>query len=51
MTLRVSDAYEKGDIELNTLQNGYLNIASGQSSYFGKRSWKWVFSGNKIASV
>jgi len=27
MTLRVSDAYEKGDIELNTLQNAYLTIA------------------------
>jgi 3-hydroxyacyl-CoA dehydrogenase len=26
MTLRVSDAYEKGDIELNTLQNAYLTI-------------------------
>lgn len=26
MTLRVSDAYEKGDIEFNTLQNAYLNI-------------------------
>lgn len=27
MTLRASDAYEKGDIELNTLQNAYMNIA------------------------
>jgi 3-hydroxyacyl-CoA dehydrogenase len=27
MTLRASDAYEKGDIELNTLQNYYMNIA------------------------
>lgn len=27
MTLRASDAYEKGDIELNTLQNSYMNIA------------------------
>lgn len=27
MTLRASDAYEKGDIELNTLQNHYMNIA------------------------
>jgi 3-hydroxyacyl-CoA dehydrogenase len=26
MTLRASDAYEKGDIELNTLQNAYLTI-------------------------
>jgi 3-hydroxyacyl-CoA dehydrogenase len=26
MTLRVSDAYEKGDVELNTLQNAYLTI-------------------------
>lgn len=27
LTLRASDAYEKGDIELNTLQNAYMNIA------------------------
>lgn len=27
MTLRASDAFEKGDIELNTLQNYYMNIA------------------------
>lgn len=27
LTLRSSDAYEKGDIELNTLQNAYMNIA------------------------
>ncbi len=30
MTLRASDAYEKGDIELNTLQNTYMNIAMGK---------------------
>ncbi|MES2558122.1 MAG: 3-hydroxyacyl-CoA dehydrogenase/enoyl-CoA hydratase family protein [Bacteroidota bacterium] len=27
LTLRASDAFEKGDIELNTLQNAYMNIA------------------------
>ncbi len=27
MTLRASAAYEKGDVELNTLQNYYMNIA------------------------
>lgn len=27
MTLRVADAFEKGDVELNTLQNYYMNIA------------------------
>lgn len=27
MTLRASDAFEKGDIELNTLQNAYMQIA------------------------
>ncbi|WMJ72250.1 3-hydroxyacyl-CoA dehydrogenase NAD-binding domain-containing protein [Cytophagaceae bacterium ABcell3] len=26
MTLRVSDAYEEGDLQLNTLKNAYLNI-------------------------
>ena len=27
MTLRVSDAYQEGDIQLNALRNAYLNIA------------------------
>ncbi|MBP9187766.1 MAG: 3-hydroxyacyl-CoA dehydrogenase/enoyl-CoA hydratase family protein, partial [Bacteroidia bacterium] len=27
LTLRASDHYQKGDIELNTLQNAYMNIA------------------------
>ncbi|MDZ4666690.1 MAG: 3-hydroxyacyl-CoA dehydrogenase/enoyl-CoA hydratase family protein [bacterium] len=30
MTLRASDAYEEGDIELNTIKNAYLNIAMGK---------------------
>jgi 3-hydroxyacyl-CoA dehydrogenase len=30
MTLRASDAYEDGDIELNTIKNAYMNIAMGK---------------------
>ncbi|MBJ7428564.1 MAG: 3-hydroxyacyl-CoA dehydrogenase/enoyl-CoA hydratase family protein, partial [Bacteroidia bacterium] len=30
MTLRASDAYEDGDIELNTIKNTYMNIAMGK---------------------
>jgi 3-hydroxyacyl-CoA dehydrogenase len=30
MTLRASDAYEEGDIELNTIKNTYMNIAMGK---------------------
>lgn len=32
MTLRASDAYRKGDIELNTLQDHYMNIAMARVS-------------------
>jgi 3-hydroxyacyl-CoA dehydrogenase len=30
MTLRVSDAYEEGDIQLNSLKNAYMNIATAK---------------------
>jgi 3-hydroxyacyl-CoA dehydrogenase len=30
MTLRASDAYEDGDIELNTIKNTYMNVAMGK---------------------
>ena len=32
MTLRVSDSLEEGDIELNTLQNAFMNIATAKVS-------------------
>ena len=32
MTLRVSDSLEEGDVELNTLQNAFMNIATAKVS-------------------
>ncbi len=51
MTKRVSDAFEEGDVELNTLQNAFMTIATAKVSFSAAeaRRMKILKEGDRIS--